>query len=108
MNISDFLLLPSKNEALGIILLVEDLAAGNILVVTQGEGREDLLALDEDIGILYSVENEHEIAREIIHRHANSRSSEIQQKCREIAKVHFSEDQYVNQLLSVYKEITIQ
>ncbi|MGA1791379.1 MAG: glycosyltransferase family 4 protein [bacterium] len=106
LNISNFLLLPSRDEALGIVLM-EGLAAGNVLVVTQGEGGEDLLALDDDIGILYSEGNEPEIARDMLQRHISRRSVEISKRCREIAKVHFSQNKYVNQLLSLYEGINV-
>lgn len=103
LNIAHFTLLPSRDEALGKVLL-EGLACGNPIVVTRGEGGEDFLKMGADLGIRYEVGNEAEVSQWIDSIWSSGRYRYISEKCRKIAFENFSGEKYVDKLLHIYSE----
>lgn len=104
LNIAHFTLLPSRDEALGKVLL-EGLACGNPIVVTKGEGGEDFLEMDADLGVRYEVGNEAEVSRWIDSIWSSGRYQYISKKCNEIALENFNGEKYVEKLLNIYREV---
>jgi len=105
LNIAHFTLLPSRDEALGKVLL-EGLACGNPIVVTKGEGGEDFLDMDTDLGVRYRVGNEAEVSKWIGSVWSKGRYRDISEKCRKIAFENFSCEKYVEKLLRIYGEVS--
>lgn len=102
---SHFTVLPSENEALGVVLM-EGMAAGTPIVARAGEGGAELI--DEyGTGFLYRPEaGVAGLADQLIAlRHDEQRFSALSEKCRKIAAEEFSIERFGEKLLELYHAI---
>lgn len=94
---SHFFILPSRNEAFGIVYL-EAMVTKNICIGTKGEGCEDFI-LDGKNGFLIS--NKKEIRDIILEYHSGKMELKITERALETAKLNTWEKN-VNKLVKVY------
>ena len=102
---SHFTILPSENEALGVVLM-EGMAAGTPIVARAGEGGAELI--DEyGTGFLYRPEAGVSglVDQLIALRHDEPRFSALSEKCRKIAAEAFSIERFGEKLLELYQSV---
>jgi len=103
LALSHFTILPSENEALGVVLM-EGMAAGTPIIARQGEGGAELVE-DHDCGFLYSPDKGVQPLTESIlnmyRDHARYRA--LSDTCAEIAKREFSMASYGQKLTALYR-----
>ncbi len=103
LSLSHFTLLPSENEALGIVLM-EGMAAGTPIIARKGEGGAELIK-EYGVGFLYSdKEGISELAKEIVAlRHDKARYQAMSGDCRKIASDSLSMKNFGDRLMELYR-----
>ncbi len=103
LSISHFTLLPSENEALGIVLM-EGMAAGTPIVARKGEGGEELIN-EYSVGFLYDdKEDIGELAKKIVAiRRDKVRYQSMSDDCRRIAAERLSMKNFGDKLMGLYR-----
>ncbi len=105
LSLSHFTVLPSENEALGVVLM-EGMAAGTPMVAREGEGGAELI--DEyGTGFLYRpAEGVGPLVDQIVAlRRDEVRYQALSRKCRKIAADDFSMKRFGERLIEVYNDI---
>ena len=102
LSLSHFTVLPSENEALGVVLM-EGMAAGTPIVARKGEGGAELIN-DYGTGFLYNPE---EGVGPLVDQIVGLRRDEEQyqalsERCRKIAADDFSMKRFGEKLMDVY------
>ncbi len=102
MSLCHFTLLPSENEALGMVL-VEGMAAGTLIVAREGEGGAELVK-DYDAGLLYIPEEGVEpLAEKILSLFKNRKEyDQRSSRCTVTARQALSSAQYGARLMEVF------
>ncbi len=105
LSLSHFTLLPSRNEALGMVLL-EGMAAGTPIIAREGEGGAELVQ-EYGTGFLYRPdEGIGPLGRQVISlRRDSAQYGALSGTCRKIAKNEFSLPQFGKQLTDLYRSI---
>jgi glycosyltransferase involved in cell wall biosynthesis len=105
LSLSHFTILPSENEALGVVLM-EGMAAGTPIIAREGEGGAELIE-DYDVGFLYRPkEGVKRLAGDIIAlRRDAARFRALTVKCRTIAKDYFSMTTFGRRLEDLYSSV---
>jgi glycosyltransferase involved in cell wall biosynthesis len=100
---SHFTLLPSENEALGIVLM-EGMAAGTPIVARKGEGGAELIN-EYNVGFLYDgKEDIGELAKKIVAiRRDKVRYQTMSDNCRKIAAEKLSMKAFGDKLMELYR-----
>ena len=108
LSLSHFTVLPSENEALGLVLM-EGMAAGTPIVAREGEGGAELVE-EYGTGLLYRPsEGVTDLADKILVLWRDPvRYKELSEKCRNVAQTEFSMVRFGERLMSVYRDITGQ
>jgi L-malate glycosyltransferase len=103
LSLSHFTILPSENEALGVVLM-EGMAAGTPIIAREGEGGSELVA-DHKCGFLYSPDNGIQPLTESILElyRDHDRYVTLSERCKEIAKQNFSMTRYGEKLAALYR-----
>jgi glycosyltransferase involved in cell wall biosynthesis len=103
LSLSHFTILPSENEALGVVLM-EGMAAGTPIIVREGEGGAELVD-DHDCGFLYSPDNGVQPLTESVLKlyRDHDRYRALSDRCKEIAKRDFSMASYGQKLAALYR-----
>jgi glycosyltransferase involved in cell wall biosynthesis len=104
LSLSHFTVLPSENEALGVVLM-EGMAAGTPIIAREGEGGAELIE-EFGTGFLYRpsegvrglVENIVSLARD------RGRFSALSTRCRTIAARDFSMGRFGERLMELYSQ----
>ncbi len=102
LSLSHFTVLPSENEALGVVLM-EGMAAGTPIVAREGEGGAELI--DEyGTGFLYKpAEGVRPLVDQLVGlKRDEGRYRAMSQRCREIAADDFSMKRFGEKLMEVY------
>lgn len=102
LSLCHITLLPSENEALGVVLM-EGMAAGTPIIAREGEGGAELI--DEyQTGFIYSThEDINDLAGKIVGlRRDDVRWNTISNKCKKIAEDVFSMKNFGNKLMELY------
>ncbi len=104
MSLSHFTLLPSKNEALGMVLL-EGMAAGTPIIAREGEGGAELIE-EYGTGFLYRPgEGIRPLCQQVIAlRRDHTRYQALSDRCRKIALDEFSLARFGERLIELYSE----
>ena len=102
LSLSHFTVLPSKNEALGMVLL-EGMAAGTPIIARQGEGGAELVQ-EYGAGFLYKPdEGIAPLARKVISlRRDSAQYRALSERCRKIASDEFSLTKFGERLAEIY------
>ena len=102
LSLSHFTLLPSENEALGVVLM-EGMAAGTPIIAREGEGGAELIR-EYRTGFLYKPdEGVVGLAESIVAlRRDKTGFDSLAEKCRTIASRDFSLDRFGERLEQVY------
>jgi glycosyltransferase involved in cell wall biosynthesis len=102
LSLSHFTVLPSENEALGIVLM-EGMAAGTPIVARENEGGAELIE-EYGTGFLYKPDDGvSRIAGKLIDLKRDiARYQALSDKCRTIAKEDYSLERFGEQLLKLY------
>jgi glycosyltransferase involved in cell wall biosynthesis len=102
LSVSHFTVLPSENEALGVVLM-EGMAAGTPIVAREGEGGAELIN-EYGTGFLYRPEQGvGPLVDQIVAlRHDEGRYQALSQRCRKIAADDFSMKRFGEKLMDVY------
>jgi glycosyltransferase involved in cell wall biosynthesis len=102
LSLSDFTVLPSENEALGVVLM-EGMAAGTPIIARAGEGGAELVN-EYKAGYLYSPEEGvSHLAEEIVTlKRAPGRFHSLADRCRTIAGKEFSMASFGERLEELY------
>jgi len=105
LSLSNFTLLPSENEALGVVLM-EGMASGTPIIARDGEGGAELVE-EYGTGFLYRPgDGISELAEKIIALHRDDFQNRIlSEKCKNIAQSDFSLKHFGERLLSVYQGV---
>jgi len=105
LSLSHITLLPSENEALGIVLM-EGMAAGTPIVAREGEGGAELVE-DYGTGFLYSDREDIKTLAEKIAglRHDKVRYQTLSDDCRKNARDFFSMNSFGEKLMEVYRAL---
>jgi glycosyltransferase involved in cell wall biosynthesis len=105
LALSHFTVLPSENEALGMVLM-EGMAAGTPIIARTGEGGAELIE-DYAAGFLYRPEEGiSRLAGEITAlRRDEVRFRALSEKCRAIAKSEFSMKRFGGRLADLYSSV---
>jgi glycosyltransferase involved in cell wall biosynthesis len=108
LSLSNFTLLPSVDEAFGVVLL-EGMAAGTPIVAREGEGGAELIE-EFGIGFLYKPnEGIKSLADSIITLYRNEAQYKVlSDKCRETAKNEFSMTRFGRKLIGLYQSIVVK
>jgi glycosyltransferase involved in cell wall biosynthesis len=103
LSLSHFTLLPSKNEALGMVLL-EGMAAGTPIIAREGEGGAELIE-EYGTGFLYRPEEGiGPLAQKIISLRRDSvQYRTLSERCGNIAKKEFCLSRFGNKLIDLYQ-----
>jgi glycosyltransferase involved in cell wall biosynthesis len=104
LALSHFTLLPSENEALGVVLM-EGMAAGTPIIAREGEGGAELIG-EYGTGFLYKPGGSvSELAARILSfRRTPKVFDSLVEKCRATANREFSLDRFGERLEQVYAE----
>jgi glycosyltransferase involved in cell wall biosynthesis len=99
---SHFTVLPSENEALGVVLM-EGMAAGTPILAREGEGGAELIN-EYGTGFLYRpAEGVGPLVGQIVAlRRDEEQYEELSRRCREIAENDFSMKRFGEKLMDVY------
>ena len=102
LSLSHFTVLPSENEALGVVLM-EGMAAGTPIIARVGEGGAELVT-DYGTGLLYDpAEGVQALAERIVTlKRDAARFEALSASCRKIALEEFSMDRFGERLESFY------
>ena len=103
LSLSHFTILPSENEALGVVLM-EGMAAGTPIIARKGEGGAELI--DEyESGFLYEPEKGVQPLTESILGlfRDHDRNRALSDRCKEIAMQDFSMTRYGQKLTALYQ-----
>jgi glycosyltransferase involved in cell wall biosynthesis len=104
LSLSHFTVLPSEDEALGVVLM-EGMAAGTPVIARQGEGGAELV---EDYGagfLFHPHEGVEPLADRVLELvHDGKRYQELSSKSRDIAAREFSLSAFGNRLCEVYEQ----
>jgi glycosyltransferase involved in cell wall biosynthesis len=103
LSLSHFTILPSENEALGVVLM-EGMAAGTPIIARKGEGGAELI--DEyGSGFLYEPEKGIQpLTESFLGLFRNQdRYGTLSEHCKEIAKENFSMTRYGEKLAALYQ-----
>ena len=105
LSLSHFTILPSENEALGVVLM-EGMAAGTPIIAREGEGGAELVT-DYEAGFLYRPqEGVSRLAEEITNlRRDATRFPSLSEKCRTIAMNEFSMNRFGRRLEGLYLSV---
>ncbi|HXY53938.1 MAG TPA: glycosyltransferase family 4 protein [Nitrospirota bacterium] len=105
LSLSHITLLPSENEALGIVLM-EGMAAGTPIVAREGEGGAELVE-DFGSGLLYSNQEDIKTLAEkiVVLRQDKARYQALSDDCRKNARDFFSMDSFGEKLMEVYRAV---
>lgn len=108
LSLSHFTVLPSENEALGVVLM-EGMAAGTPIVAREGEGGAELIE-EHGTGFLYKPsDGVGGLAEKLIAlRCDTARYAELSARCRTIAAEQFSMQRFGERLIEVYKGLKAQ
>ena len=103
LSLSNFTILPSENEALGVVLM-EGMAAGTPIIAREGEGGAELVA-DHNCGFLYAPARGAQLLADSILKLYRDREKyrDLADKCKDIAKHDFSMASYGRKLTSLYQ-----
>ncbi len=103
LSLSHLTLLPSENEALGIVLM-EGMAAGTPIVAREGEGGGELIN-EYGAGFLYRArEDIGELAKRIVEmRRDKVRYQALSGNCRNVAAECFSMKSFGDKLMELYR-----
>jgi glycosyltransferase involved in cell wall biosynthesis len=103
LSLSHFTVLPSRNEALGMVLL-EGMAAGTPIIAREGEGGAELIE-EYGTGFLYKPEDGiAPLARNVISlRRDNAQYRALSDRCRSIAGKEFSLARFGERLIELYR-----
>jgi glycosyltransferase involved in cell wall biosynthesis len=103
LTLSHFTVLPSENEALGVVLM-EGMAAGTPIVAREGEGGAELIE-EYGTGFLYRPsEGAGALAERLVAlRRDTSRFAYLSARCRRIAAEQFSMQRFGERLIKVYE-----
>jgi glycosyltransferase involved in cell wall biosynthesis len=105
LSLSHFTVLPSENEALGIVLM-EGMAAGTPIVAREGEGGAELIE-EYGTGFLYRPEQGVEalVDQIVALRRDEGRYQALSRQCRKIASDDFSMKRFGEKLMDVYGDV---
>lgn len=103
LALSHFTILPSENEALGVVLM-EGMAAGTPIIARQGEGGAELVD-EHGCGFLYSPDKGVQpLSVSILNMYRDhARYRALSDACKEIAKREFSMTSYGQKLTALYR-----
>lgn len=100
-SVSDVCVVPSREEAFGLVAL-EAIACGTPVIVTRQGGMIDFVT--EDVGILVEKENVEQLA-ESINKILNGEKKFNKEYLQDYAKNNYSQEILMDKLLKVYEEI---
>lgn len=105
LSLSHFTVLPSENEALGVVLM-EGMAAGTPIIARTNEGGAELIK-EYGTGYLYDPsEGVVPLADKIVTlRRDTKRYQELSDRCRKIAAEDFSMKRFGERLMAAYRNI---
>lgn len=105
LSLSHITLLPSENEALGIVLM-EGMAAGTPIVAREGEGGAELIE-EYGGGFLYRVQEDiGDLAKRIVAiRRDKARYQTVSDDCRKKAQKFFSLGSFGERLMELYRAL---
>ncbi len=105
LSLSHYSILPSENEALGVVLL-EGMAAGTPIIAREGEGGAEIIE-EFDAGFLYRpAEGVASLADGVIALRRDSRRyEELSGRCKRIALDEFSMTKFGERLSDLYQNI---
>lgn len=105
LSLSHFTVLPSENEALGVVLM-EGMAAGTPIIAREGEGGAELIE-EYGTGFLYKPsEGVASLAEQVVAlRRDRSAFRSLSERCKKIAKEEFSLSRFGEKLTKVYSEV---
>jgi glycosyltransferase involved in cell wall biosynthesis len=106
LSLSHFTVLPSENEALGVVLM-EGMAAGTPIIAREGEGGAELIE-EYGTGFLYKPsEDVAALAEQVVALRRNlARYQALSERCKKIAQDDFSLTRFGEKLTKVYSEVT--
>lgn len=100
-SISNVCIVPSREEAFGLVAL-ESIACGTPVIATNQGGMPDFIT--KDVGILVEKENVNQLAKEII-KILNEEVKFNTDYLQKYAKDNYSQEMLMNKLLEVYEEV---
>lgn len=100
-SISDVCVIPSREEAFGLVAL-EALACGTPVVATKQGGLPDFIT--EDVGVLVEKENVEQLAEGIM-KVLNSEKEFKSEYIQNYAKNNYSQEIFMDKLIQLYEEI---
>ena len=105
LSLSHFNELPSRNEALGMVLL-EGMAAGTPIIAREGEGGAELIK-EYGTGFLYKPEEGiAPLAAKIISlRRDSAQYRALSERCRNVAEKEFSLERFGDRLVDLYQAV---
>lgn len=105
LSLSHFTVLPSENEALGVVLM-EGMAAGTPIIAREGEGGAELIE-EYGTGFLYKPsEGVAALAGQVVAlRRDSARYQALSERCKKIAQDDFSLIRFGEKLTKVYSEV---
>jgi glycosyltransferase involved in cell wall biosynthesis len=101
LSLSHITVLPSENEALGVVLM-EGMAAGTPIIAREGEGGAELI--DEyGAGLLYRPSTGVSVlADALVALRRTARFTALAERCRQIAAEQFSMQRFGERLMELY------
>lgn len=99
-NIADVSLVPSRNEAFGLVV-IEAMACGAPVIGTRQGGIPEII--NENVGQVFEPENYHELAK-IISLVLNGKIKFNREEIANYAYQNYSEDELIKPLIEVYKQ----
>jgi glycosyltransferase involved in cell wall biosynthesis len=105
LSLSQFTVLPSENEALGVVLM-EGMAAGTPIIAREGEGGAELIE-KYGTGFLYRPEaGVSALAEQVVAlRRDSAQYRALSDRCRKIAHDEFSLSMFGRRLVEVYQNV---
>lgn len=105
LSLTHFTVLPSENEALGVVLM-EGMAAGTPIIAREGEGGAELIE-EYNTGFLYRPSKGAGIVAEklVALRRDEKRFVELSLRCRRIAAEQFSMQRFGERLVELYCDV---
>jgi glycosyltransferase involved in cell wall biosynthesis len=106
LSLSHFTVLPSENEALGVVLM-EGMAAGTPVIAREGEGGAELIE-EYDAGFLYRPDvGIEDVADRIIRlRRDPVQYRALSERCKKTAAEEFSLSRFGERLLTLYRSLS--
>jgi len=104
LSLSNYTVLPSADEALGVVLM-EGMAAGTPIIAREGEGGAELIE-QYNVGFLFRPsEGVPKLADEIISLNGDrEQRRKLSEQCREIARREFSMQSFGQRLTALYQD----